>query len=152
MTLPLYGPRTYRADDYNDPIHLERISTLNMFITKVNTCSSNMYFTCQACASPMCITCQTCPWPPRHVCVNCQECASTVNHPVRHVPGRHVSQLTGMCVNWQACASTDRHVRQLSGLWITLSGMWLCITCQICASNARHVNLPVRNVRRMPGM
>jgi hypothetical protein len=37
LTLPLYGPRTYRADDYNDPIHLERISTLNMFITKVNT-------------------------------------------------------------------------------------------------------------------
>jgi hypothetical protein len=35
LTLPLYGPRTYRADDYNDPIHLERISTLNMFITKV---------------------------------------------------------------------------------------------------------------------
>ena len=25
----------FRADDYNDPIHLERISTLNMFITKV---------------------------------------------------------------------------------------------------------------------
>ena len=24
----------YRADDYNDPIHLERISTLNMFETR----------------------------------------------------------------------------------------------------------------------
>lgn len=34
LTLPLFGPRTYRADDYNDPIHLERISTLNMFVTK----------------------------------------------------------------------------------------------------------------------
>ena len=34
LTMPLFGPRTYRADDYNDPIHLERISTLNMFVTK----------------------------------------------------------------------------------------------------------------------
>ena len=25
---------SYRADDYNDPIHLERISTLNMFETR----------------------------------------------------------------------------------------------------------------------
>ena len=30
-TLPLFAPRTFRADDYNDPIHLERYSTLNMF-------------------------------------------------------------------------------------------------------------------------
>merc|ERR1711981_1092343 len=34
LTMPLFAPRTYRADDYNDPIHLERISTLNMFIAK----------------------------------------------------------------------------------------------------------------------
>jgi len=34
LTMPLFAPRTFRADDYNDPIHLERISTLNMFITK----------------------------------------------------------------------------------------------------------------------
>ena len=33
-TMPLFAPRTFRADDYNDPIHLERISTLNMFETK----------------------------------------------------------------------------------------------------------------------
>ena len=33
-TMPLFAPRTYRADDYNDPVHLERISTLNMFVTK----------------------------------------------------------------------------------------------------------------------
>ena len=33
LTMPLFAPRTYRADDFNDPIHLERISTLNMFIT-----------------------------------------------------------------------------------------------------------------------
>lgn len=33
-TLPLFGPRTYRADDYNDPIHLEQYSTLNMFNVK----------------------------------------------------------------------------------------------------------------------
>lgn len=31
-TFPLFAPRTYRADDFNDPIHLERISTLNTFI------------------------------------------------------------------------------------------------------------------------
>eukprot|EP00096_Caligus_rogercresseyi_P011406 TRINITY_DN4476_c0_g1_i2.p1 TRINITY_DN4476_c0_g1~~TRINITY_DN4476_c0_g1_i2.p1 ORF type:complete len:829 (+),score=116.10 TRINITY_DN4476_c0_g1_i2:73-2559(+) len=30
-TLPLFAPRTFRVDDYNDPIHLERISTLNTF-------------------------------------------------------------------------------------------------------------------------
>lgn len=30
-TFPLFGPRTFRMDDYNDPIHLERYSTLNMF-------------------------------------------------------------------------------------------------------------------------
>ena len=34
LTMPLFAPRTYRADDFNDPIHLERISTLNMFITR----------------------------------------------------------------------------------------------------------------------
>ncbi|XP_012232061.1 uncharacterized protein [Linepithema humile] len=30
-TFPKFGPRTYRADDFNDPIHLERISTRNTF-------------------------------------------------------------------------------------------------------------------------
>jgi len=34
LSFPLFAPRTFRADDYNDPIHLERISTLNMFISK----------------------------------------------------------------------------------------------------------------------
>ena len=34
LTMPLYAPRTFRADDFNDPIHLERISTLNMFETR----------------------------------------------------------------------------------------------------------------------
>jgi len=34
LTMPLFAPRTFRADDYNDPIHLERISTLNMFETR----------------------------------------------------------------------------------------------------------------------
>jgi len=34
LTMPLFGPRTFRADDFNDPIHLERISTLNMFETR----------------------------------------------------------------------------------------------------------------------
>jgi len=34
LTMPLFAPRTYRADDYNDPIHLERISTLNMFVSR----------------------------------------------------------------------------------------------------------------------
>ncbi|ODM87279.1 hypothetical protein Ocin01_19405 [Orchesella cincta] len=33
-TFPLFAPRTYRADDFNDPIHLERISTLNTFLVK----------------------------------------------------------------------------------------------------------------------
>lgn len=33
-TFPLFAPRTYRADDFNDPIHLERISTLNTFIVQ----------------------------------------------------------------------------------------------------------------------
>lgn len=30
-TFPLFAPRTFRTDDFNDPIHLERISTLNTF-------------------------------------------------------------------------------------------------------------------------
>ena len=34
LTMPLFAPRTFRADDYNDPIHLERISTLDMFETR----------------------------------------------------------------------------------------------------------------------
>lgn len=33
-TLPKFAPRTYRADDFNDPIHLERISTLNTFTVR----------------------------------------------------------------------------------------------------------------------
>uniref|UniRef100_A0A1B6IF03 GPR158/179 extracellular domain-containing protein n=1 Tax=Homalodisca liturata TaxID=320908 RepID=A0A1B6IF03_9HEMI len=33
-TMPKFAPRTFRADDFNDPIHLERISTLNTFIVK----------------------------------------------------------------------------------------------------------------------
>lgn len=33
-TFPRFAPRTYRADDFNDPIHLERISTRNTFIVK----------------------------------------------------------------------------------------------------------------------
>lgn len=33
-TFPLFAPRTFRADDFNDPIHLERISTLNTFLVK----------------------------------------------------------------------------------------------------------------------
>jgi len=33
-TMPLFAPRTFRANDYNDPIPLERMSTLNMFETK----------------------------------------------------------------------------------------------------------------------
>merc|ERR1711892_782983 len=32
LSMPLFAPRTFRADDYNDPIHLERISTLNKFV------------------------------------------------------------------------------------------------------------------------
>ncbi|KAK3876401.1 hypothetical protein Pcinc_018813 [Petrolisthes cinctipes] len=30
-TMPLFAPRAFRMDDYNDPVHLERISTLNFF-------------------------------------------------------------------------------------------------------------------------
>lgn len=30
-TFPRFAPRTFRTDDFNDPIHLERISTLNTF-------------------------------------------------------------------------------------------------------------------------
>lgn len=30
-TFPKFAPRTFRADDFNDPIHLERISTRNTF-------------------------------------------------------------------------------------------------------------------------
>lgn len=30
-TMPRFAPRTFRADDFNDPVHLERISTRNMF-------------------------------------------------------------------------------------------------------------------------
>ncbi|KAH0946160.1 hypothetical protein HN011_002366 [Eciton burchellii] len=30
-TFPRFAPRTFRADDFNDPIHLERISTRNTF-------------------------------------------------------------------------------------------------------------------------
>ncbi|KAK9874683.1 hypothetical protein WA026_005503 [Henosepilachna vigintioctopunctata] len=33
-TFPRFAPRTYRLDDFNDPIHLERISTLNTFIVQ----------------------------------------------------------------------------------------------------------------------
>lgn len=44
-TFPRFAPRTYREDDFNDPIHLERISTLNTFVVhdlgaiKINTSS-----------------------------------------------------------------------------------------------------------------
>ena len=114
LTLPLYGPRTYRADDYNDPIHLERISTLNMFITKVNTyifvehvlhlsgmCVayayhlSDMSVTFQACVrqfSGMCVNSQACG----SSCQACVSIAMHVNHTVKHVPGRHLHQLSGM--------------------------------------------------------
>ncbi|CAB3375436.1 Hypothetical predicted protein [Cloeon dipterum] len=30
-TMPRFAPRTFRADDFNDPIHLQRISTMNTF-------------------------------------------------------------------------------------------------------------------------
>ncbi|XP_071438971.1 uncharacterized protein [Hetaerina americana] len=30
-TMPLFAPRTFRADDFNDPIHFEKTSTLNTF-------------------------------------------------------------------------------------------------------------------------
>ncbi|XP_014468491.1 PREDICTED: uncharacterized protein LOC106741225 [Dinoponera quadriceps] len=33
-TMPRFAPRTFRADDFNDPIHLERISTRNTFTVK----------------------------------------------------------------------------------------------------------------------
>ena len=33
-TMPRFAPRTFRADDFNDPIHLERISTRNTFNVK----------------------------------------------------------------------------------------------------------------------
>lgn len=33
-TMPRFAPRTFRADDFNDPIHLERISTLNTFTVR----------------------------------------------------------------------------------------------------------------------
>lgn len=42
-TFPRFAPRTFRDDDFNDPIHIQRISTLNTFIVqdlgagKVNT-------------------------------------------------------------------------------------------------------------------
>lgn len=31
-TMPRFAPRAFREDDFNDPIHLERISTLNTFV------------------------------------------------------------------------------------------------------------------------
>uniref|UniRef100_A0A6M2DYF4 Putative g-protein coupled receptor n=1 Tax=Xenopsylla cheopis TaxID=163159 RepID=A0A6M2DYF4_XENCH len=33
-TMPLFAPRTFRADDFNDPIHLQKISTLNTFTVR----------------------------------------------------------------------------------------------------------------------
>lgn len=30
-TMPRFAPRAYRADDFNDPVHLQKISTLNTF-------------------------------------------------------------------------------------------------------------------------
>lgn len=33
-TFPRFAPRTFREDDFNDPIHLQRISTLNTFIVQ----------------------------------------------------------------------------------------------------------------------
>ncbi|KAK9305101.1 hypothetical protein QLX08_003781 [Tetragonisca angustula] len=33
-TMPRFAPRTFRADDFNDPIHLERISTRNTFTVR----------------------------------------------------------------------------------------------------------------------
>jgi hypothetical protein len=84
---------------------------------------------CQACASTvrhvkitlsgMCVNCQACE-------SHCQACASTglhVNHPVRHVPGRHVLQLAGMLIilsgmclkacesHWQSCTSVNFQAR-----------------------------------------
>lgn len=33
-TMPRFAPRTFRSDDFNDPVHLERISTRNTFIVE----------------------------------------------------------------------------------------------------------------------
>lgn len=33
-TMPRFAPRTYRADDFNDPIHVEKLSTLNTFTVR----------------------------------------------------------------------------------------------------------------------
>uniref|UniRef100_U5ENY5 Putative g-protein coupled receptor signaling pathway n=1 Tax=Corethrella appendiculata TaxID=1370023 RepID=U5ENY5_9DIPT len=33
-TFPRFAPRTYREDDFNDPIHLQKISTMNTFNVK----------------------------------------------------------------------------------------------------------------------
>ncbi|XP_077288541.1 uncharacterized protein LOC143912950 [Arctopsyche grandis] len=33
-TMPRFAPRTFREDDFNDPIHLQKISTLNTFSVK----------------------------------------------------------------------------------------------------------------------
>ncbi|XP_032681371.1 uncharacterized protein LOC116848905 [Odontomachus brunneus] len=50
-TMPRFAPRTFRADDFNDPIHLERISTRNTFtvqdlgIYSTNDQRSNDYTT-----------------------------------------------------------------------------------------------------------
>nr|XP_018903334.1 PREDICTED: uncharacterized protein LOC109034569 [Bemisia tabaci] len=33
-TMPRFAPRTFRADDFNDPIHLEKISTTNTFTVR----------------------------------------------------------------------------------------------------------------------
>lgn len=33
-TMPRFAPRTFRADDFNDPIHLQKISTLNTFTVR----------------------------------------------------------------------------------------------------------------------
>lgn len=33
-TFPRFAPRTFRQDDFNDPIHVQRISTLNTFIVQ----------------------------------------------------------------------------------------------------------------------
>ncbi|XP_066597995.1 uncharacterized protein [Prorops nasuta] len=33
-TMPRFAPRTFRSDDFNDPVHLERISTRNTFIVQ----------------------------------------------------------------------------------------------------------------------
>lgn len=30
-TMPRFAPRTFRADDFNDPVHIERLSTRNTF-------------------------------------------------------------------------------------------------------------------------